>query len=193
MEARSYIENIANRTTMRGVISTMTRLLLALVVIGAVVLNVLMNFHPVALIAGAVLLVFAVVLARDVVIVTKQQREQPLDLAFEPAPNRGLVTPGTVFGVAGGLVLFAVVLGATLFFASPGGSLIAPIVLGAVGVAIAIMGIPTVGVQGRKWTVLADALREHPELVPYLQDARNRFPKSAPFPFAAPTDVVTIP
>ena len=90
-------------------------------------------------------------------------------------------------------MLFAVVLGATLFVASPGGSLIAPIVLGAVGVAIAIMGIPTVGVQGRKWTVLADALREHAKLVPYLQDARNRFPKSAPFPFSAPTDVVTIP
>ncbi len=193
MEARSYVENIANRTTMRGVISTMTRLLLVVVVVGAIALMVLTNFHPVALISGVVLLGFGIVLARDVFIVTKQIRSEPLDLAFEPAPSRGLVTPGTVFGVAAGLVLFGAIMGITMYVGNPGGSFVGPIALVAVGVALAIMGIPTLGVQQRKWTVLSDALAANPGLVPYLQDARARFPKSAPFPFSAPTDVVTIP
>lgn len=193
MEAHSYIENIANRTTMRGVISTMTRLLLVVVVIGAIAILVLTNFHPVALIVGAVLFVLSVVLVRDVVIVGRQLRAEPLDLAFEPAPNRGLVTPGTVFGLAGGLTLFGVVMGVVMWIGSGNSSFIGPIALVAVGVALAIMGIPTLGVQDRKWTVLADALRDHPELIPFLQDARARFPQSAPFPFSAPTDQVTIP
>ena len=193
MEARSYVENIANRTTMRGVISTMTRLLLVVVVVGAIALVVLTNFHAVALIAGVVLLGFGIVLARDVFIVTKQIRSEPLDLAFEPAPSKGLVTPGTVFGVAAGLLLFGVIMGATMYVGNPEGSFVGPVAIAAVGVAMAIMGIPTLGVQTRKWKVLEDALREHPELVPYLQDARARFPRSAPFPFSAPTDVVTIP
>ncbi|MDO5534011.1 MAG: hypothetical protein Q4F65_05105 [Propionibacteriaceae bacterium] len=193
MEARSYIENIANRTTMRGVISTMTRLLLVVVVVGAVAMMLVTNFHPVALITGVVLLGFGVVLARDVVIVTKQRRSEPLDLAFEPAPNRGLVTPGTVFGAAAGLVLFGGIMGGTMFVGNRDGSFIGPIALVAVGVALAIIGIPTLGVAQRKWTVLQDALRQHPEMIPYLQDARDRFPASAPFPFSAPTDQVTIP
>lgn len=193
MEARSYVENIANRTTMRGVISTMTRLLLVVVVVGAIALMVLTNFHPVALISGVVLLGFGIVLARDVFFVTKQIRSEPLDLAFEPAPSKGLVTPGTVFGVAGGLLLFGLVMGVTMYIGNPAGSFVGPIAIGSVGVALAIMGIPTLGVQTRKWKVLEDALRNHPELVPYLQDARARFPKDAPFPFQASTDEVSIP
>ena len=193
MEARSYVENIANRTTMRSVISTMTRLLLVVVVVGAIALMVLTNFHPVALISGVVLLGFGIVLARDVFIVTKQIRSEPLDLAFEPAPSKGLVTPGTVFGVAGGLLLFGLVMGVTMYIGNPAGSFVGPIAIGSVGVALAIMGIPTLGVQTRKWKVLEDALRNHPELVPYLQDARARFPKDAPFPFQASTDEVSIP
>lgn len=193
MEARSYVENIANRTTMRGVISAMTRLLLVVVVIGAVAILVLMDFHPIALIVAMVLTGLAVVLVRDVIIVSRQLRADPLDLAFDPAPSRGLVTPGTVFGIAGGLLMFGIVMAVVLWVRAPTSSFVAPIALIAVGMALAVMGVPTLGVQERKWKVLADALRDHPELVPYLQDARARFPRSAPFPFSAPTDQVTIP
>ena len=193
MEARSYVENIANRTTMRGVISAMTRLLLVVVVSGAVAILVLLDFHPIALIVAMVLTGLAVVLVRDVIIVSRQLRADPLDLAFDPAPSRGLVTPGTVFGIAGGLLMFGIVMAVVLWVRAPTSSFVAPIALIAVGMALAVMGVPTLGVQERKWKVLADALRDHPELVPYLQDARARFPRSAPFPFSAPTDQVTIP
>lgn len=192
MEARSYLENIANRTTMRAVIATMTKLLLVATLVGGVLLIIVSGGHPAALIIGAVLFVGSLVLARDVVVVTREARQNPLDLAFEPAPDRGLVTPGTVFGLALALALFGGVLAAVTGFGDGTVSAFAWGLLG-VGVALALMGIPTLGVQDRKWKVLSDALAAHPNLVGYLQDARARFPKTAPFPFSAPTDRVTIP
>lgn len=192
MEARSYLENIANRTAMRAVIATMTKLLLVATLVGGVLLIIVSGGHPAALIIGAVLFVGSLVLARDVVVVTREARQNPLDLAFEPAPDRGLVTPGTVFGLALALALFGGVLAAVTGFGDGTVSAFAWGLLG-VGVALALMGIPTLGVQDRKWKVLSDALAAHPNLVGYLQDARARFPKTAPFPFSAPTDRVTIP
>lgn len=192
MEARSYLENIANRTTMRAVIATMTKLLLVATLVGGVLLIIVSGGHPAALIIGAVLLVGSLVLARDVVVVTREARQNPLDLAFEPAPDRGLVTPGTVFGLALALALFGGVLAAVTGFGDGTVSAFAWGLLG-VGAALALMGIPTLGVQDRKWKVLSDALAAHPNLVGYLQDARARFPKDAPFPFQASTDEVSIP
>ena len=190
MEARSYLENIANRTTMRAVIATMTKLLLVATLVGGVLLIIVSGGHPAALIIGAVLLVGSLVLARDVVVVTREARQNPLDL--EPAPDRGLVTPGTVFGLALALTLFGGVLAAVTGFGDGTVSAFAWGLLG-VGAALALMGIPTLGVQDRKWKVLSDALAAHPNLVGYLQDARARFPKDAPFPFQASTDEVSIP
>lgn len=192
MEARSYLENIANRTTMRGVIATMTALLLGAVVVGLVAILTLTGGHPAAVMLSVVLVVGAIILARDVVLVRRELKANPLDLAFGPAPHRGLITPGTVFGIAIALLLFGGVLGAVTLI---GGGELSIWVWAAIGVgaAFAVMGIPTLGVQQRKWRVLADALRAHPDLVAYLQDARARFPKDAPFPFSAPTDQVTIP
>lgn len=192
MEARSYVENIANRTTMRSVIATMTKLLLVVVVVAAACLLTLTGGHPAALIIGVVLLGAAVVLGRDVLVVGRDVKANPLDLAFEPAPDRGLVTPGTVFGLALGMALFGAVLaGVTTVMGQT--IIVWTWVAFAVGAAFAIMGIPTLGVQNRKWKVLTDALRANPHLIEFLQDARARFPKDAPFPFSAPTDQVTIP
>lgn len=192
MEARSYVENIANRTTMRAVIATMTKLLLVVVVVAALGLLTLTNGHPAALIIGVVLLGGGVVLGRDVVLVGRDARANPLDLAFEPAPDKGLVTPGTVFGIAIGMALFGGVLaGVTTVLGQT--IIIWTWVAFAIAAAFAVMGIPTLGVQGRKWRVLADTLRANPRLIEYLRDARARFPKDAPFPFSAPTDQVTIP
>ena len=193
MEARSYIENIANRTTMRGVIATMTRVLLVVTILAAFALAIGSGFHPAATIVAVVLLGLAAVLSRDVVLVTRDLRASPLDLAFDPAPRGGRLSPGTVFGIAGGVGLFGVVLGIVTWFSNPSQGLVWAGIGLALAAAVAAMGLPTLGVQGRKWQVLADALRDHPELVDYLQDARARFPKSAPFPFQAPTDVVSIP
>lgn len=192
MEARSYVENIANRTTMRAVILAMTKLLLAALVVGVLLLVILSQGHPAALIIGVVLLVGAGVLARDVVVLGREVRAHPLDLAFEPAPNRGLVSPGIVFGAALGLILFGAVLGTVTLLAGGDLSAWVWVALGA-GCAVALMGLPTLGVEKRKWTVLEAALAARPEAIAYLQDARRRFPASAPFPFAAPTDVVLIP
>ena len=192
MEARSYLENIANRTAMRAVIATMTKLLLVATLVGGVLLIIVSGGHPAALIIGAVLFVGSLVLARDVVVVTREARQNPLDLAFEPAPDRGLVTPGTVFGLALALLMFGGVLAAVTGFGDGTVSAFAWGLLG-VGAALALMGIPTLGVQDRKWKVLSDALAAHPNLVGYLQDARARFPKDAPFPFQASTDEVSIP
>ena len=126
-------------------------------------------------------------------IVTRQIRAEPLDLAFEPAPRGGLLSPGVIFGMAGGVALFAVVLGGVTWVSNPQLALTwAGVGLGVAAV-IAGMGVPTLGVERRKWQVLGAALSEHPELIAYLQDARARFPRTAPFPFSAPTDVVSIP
>lgn len=194
MEARSYVENIANRTTMRAVGAAMTRVLMVTAFIGAVLLLVLTGFHPAAIVIGGVLIVIGFLVLRDVVLVSRALREEPLDLAFEPAPSGGILSPGTVFGAAGGVALFSVVLGGVTWF---GNRSDVAFTWGGVGLlvaaAIAAMGVPTLGAPARKWAVLADALRDHPELVAYLADARARFPASAPFPFEAPTDQVTIP
>ena len=105
-----------------------------------------------------------------------------------------LAYPGLVLLVAGGVGVFGVVL---LIVSTAMGDVAQGltwglITLGVAGV-LALMSIPTFGVQARKWRVLSDALQAHPELIPYLQDARARFPHSAPFPFSAPTDQVIIP
>ncbi len=192
MEARSYLENIANRTTMRAVVAAMSQLLGVAMVLGAIGLVWISDFHPATLIIGVVMLGVAGLMVRDTLINRRERKEHPLDLAFEPAPNRGLVTPGTAFGLALGLGLFGTVLALVSFFGTGQVLAYAWGVLG-VGAAFALMGVPTLGVQDRKWRVLSETLAEHPELIPYLQDARERFPKSAPFPFAAPTDEVTIP
>ena len=192
MEARSYVENIANRTTMRGVVVTMTQLLGVSLVVGAITLIVATKVHPAALIIGLVMLGGAVLMVRDTLINRKELREHPLDLAFDPAPDRGLVTPGTAYGLALGFGIFGIVMGSVSFVGGGAVSEWAYAALG-VGATFALMGIPTLGVQRRKWGVLVDVLRTHPHLIEYLQDARARFPKDAPFPFAAPTDEVTIP
>lgn len=192
MEARSYVENIANRTTLRAVILSMTKLLFCVLAVGGIALMVLTQGHPAAVIIGVVLLVGAAVLARDVVLLGRAARSRPLDLAFEPAPNGGLVSPGIVFGIALGLLLFAVVL-ATVTLAGGGEMSVWVWALLGVGVSVALVGVPTLGVEGRKWTVLSRALAAHPDTIPYLQDARRRFPAGAPFPFEAPTDVVRVP
>lgn len=193
MEARSYLENIANRTAMRSVIATMTRVLLVATVVAGFALAIGSGFHPAATIVAVVLLGLGVVLSRDVLIVTREIRSAPLDLAFDPAPRGGLLSPGTTFGIAGGVGLFSLVLGVVTSMSNPQQGL----TWGGIGVGVAailaVMGVPTLGVERRKWQVLADALRDHPELVDYLQDARARFPRSAPFPFQAPTDAVSIP
>lgn len=193
MQARSYVENIANRTTMRGVVFTMTCLLAAVAVLGAVAINLLSGFHPVALILGFVLLVLALVLGRDVVIMGRAIRANPLDLAFEPASRDGLASPGTIFGAAGGLALFGLVMALAMLLTPGEDTFTAPLAMIGVGLALGIVGLPTLTAHQRTWRVLADALAKHPEMIPYLQDARRRFPADAPFPFSAPTDVVTIP
>ncbi len=192
MEARSYLENIANRTTMRAVVVTMTQLLGFCLVVGAIALIVVSGLHPAALIIGVVMLGGAGMMVRDAVINRREVTANPLDLAFEPAPSRGLVTPGTAFGLAIGLGLFGLVLAVVSFL---GTGQVLPYAWGALGVgaAFGLMGVPTLGVQERKWQVLADTLSAHPDLVAYLQDARARFPQDAPFPFSATTDEVTIP
>lgn len=192
MEARSYVENIANRTTMRGVVVTMTQLLGIALVVGAIALMTLTGFHPAALIIGLVMLGGAGLMVRDAVINRRVLKAEPLDLAFEPAPSRGLVTPGTAYGLALAFSLFGLVMGAVSYFGGGSVSVWAWAAAG-VGAVFALMGIPTVGVPQRKWRVLTDALRANPQMIEYLQDARARFPKDAPFPFSAPTDEVTIP
>lgn len=192
MEARSYVENIANRTTMRGVVVTMTQLLGVTLVVGAIALMTLTGFHPAALIIGLVMLGGAVLMARDTRINRRVLKDEPLDLAFEPAPSRGLVTPGTAYGLALAFSMFGVVMGTVSYFGGGAVSVWAWAAIG-VGVVFALMGIPTLGVPQRKWRVLADTLRANPQMIEYLQDARARFPKDAPFPFEAPTDEVTIP
>lgn len=192
MEARSYLENIANRTTMRAVVATMTQLLGVALIVGAIALMVVSGGHPAALIIGVVMLGGAALMVRDALVNRQELREHPLDLAFEAAPDRGLVTPGTAFGLAIAFGLFGAVFGIVTLL---GSGLLPVWSLGALGIGatFALVGIPTLGVQERKWKVLSDTLGAHPELVPYLQDARARFPKDAPFPFQAPTDEVTIP
>ncbi|MBB1496380.1 hypothetical protein J4N02_16155 [Propioniciclava sp. MC1595] len=59
--------------------------------------------YPAALIIGSVLVVASLVLIRDAVVLGRDLRREPLDFAFEPAPSRGLLSPGTVFGLAGGV------------------------------------------------------------------------------------------
>ena len=56
-----------------------------------------------SLIIGSVLVVASLVLIRDAVGLGRDLRREPLDFAFEPAPSRGLLSPGTVFGLAGGV------------------------------------------------------------------------------------------
>lgn len=193
MEARSYVENIANRTTMRGVLVTMTQLLGLALVSGAIALITLTGVHPAALIIGLVMLGGAGLMGRDALINRREVRERPLDLAFEPAPSRGLVTPGTAYGLALAFGLFGIVMGVVTYIGSGGGVSVWTWVAIGVGLTFALMGIPTLGVKQRKWKVLADTLRANPLLIEYLQDARARFPQDAPFPFSAPTDEVTIP
>lgn len=194
MEARSYVENIANRTTMRGVVHDMTRILMVAALVAGPTVMLATPFHPLAIIIGSLLLILGVVLIRDAVVVGRRLREEPLDLAFEPAPDRGPVTPGVLLGVAGGIGLFAVVL---LLVASVMGDMSLGISWGAIGLGLALviaaMSLPTFGVQKKKWAVLSRVLDAHPDQIPYLQDARRRFPQDAPFPFEAPTDVVVIP
>ena len=192
MEARSYVENIANRTTMRAVVMTMTQLLGFALFVGAIALITLTGVHPAALIIGLVMLGGAGLMVRDAVINRRVVRAEPLDLAFDPAPSRGLVTPGTVYGLALAFGLFGLVMGAVSYFGAGTIATWAWVALG-VGAVFALMGIPTLGVAQRKWRVLTDALRANPLMIEYLQDARARFPKDAPFPFEAPTDEVTIP
>lgn len=194
MEAASYVENIANRTTMRGVVYDMTRILTVTCIVVVPLLLWATSMHPLAIIISGILGVLAVILVRDTIVVTRQLKASPLDLAFDPAPDRGPVSPANVLGVAGGVGVFGVVL---LIVSTAMGDVAQGltwglITLGVAGV-LALMSIPTFGVQARKWRVLSDALQAHPELIPYQQDARARFPHSAPFPFSAPTDQVIIP
>lgn len=194
MEARSYLENIANRTTMRGVVYDMTRILMVACFIVGPTAMLVTSFHPLAIIVGGVVLVFGVVFARDTYLVSRQLKDAPVDLAFDPAPSRGPVTPGVVLGVAAAIGLFSAVF---LLVSSVMGNLELGLGWGAIGLGLALvigaMSLPTFGVQKRKWGVLQRALDEHPDLIGYLQDARRRFPADAPFPFSAPTDQVTIP
>lgn len=194
MEAASYVENIANRTTMRGVVYAMTRILTLACLIVIPVILWATSLHPVAIIISAVLGVVVIILVRDTIIVGRQLRQSPLDLAFEPAPDKGPVSPANVLGVAGGVAVFGVVF---LIVSAAMGDLSLALTWGLItlgsAAVLALMSIPTFGVQARKWRILSEALAAHPDLIPYLQDARARFPRSAPFPFSAPTDQVIIP
>lgn len=193
MEARSYVENIANRTATRAAAETMSRLLMVVLIALGIVPSIVSNFHPFAVMMGLVTLGLAAVLARDVVRLRRQRREYPLDLAFEPAPTGGLLSPGVIFGAALAVALFAVVLSVVVTLGrapqfltwSFGGLVLAA--------AIALVGVPTLRLRGTTWHTLAKVLAAHPEQVAVLQDARARFPADAPFPFSAPTDQVTIP
>ena len=100
MEAASYVENIANRTTMRGVVYDMTRILTVTCIVVVPLLLWATSMHPLAIIISGILGVLAVILVRDTIVVTRQLKASPLDLAFDPAPDRGPVSPANVLPLA---------------------------------------------------------------------------------------------
>lgn len=193
MGARSYVENIADRTATRAAALTMSRVLLVVLILAGTVPSLVSGFHPFAVIMGAITLVLAVLLARDVVRLGRDQRQHPLDLAFEPAPRGGLLSSGVIFGAAAGVGLFAIVLGIVLIVGGGAEFWIWPVAGLVAAVAIALVGLPTLTLHRRTWRTLNDTLAAHPEQLAILADARARFPADAPFPFSAPTDQVTIP
>jgi len=194
MEVRSFIENVANRATVEDTVARMMRIAMVALFVAAVVLGVATGCHPAAIVIGVVLAVLGVRVARVVRRLAVEHRASPLDVTFDPVAVGGVLSPGVILGTAGGLAaffgLFAVILWVT---SSPDQALLTGGVGLGVAAGVAAFGLPTIGMEERKWTVLRRLLADHPGEVARLQDIRRRFPADAPFAFSAPTDQVSVP
>lgn len=193
MDARSYLENVANRASAEAAWTAMVRGAVAICLVGAGLLAVLSGFHPAATIIAAVLVVGGALLLREAMRLSRQRRREPLDFTFDPAPTGGLLAPAVALGVPAGVGLFFAIFGAVLWFADPAQALLVGGAGLGVAVALALVALPTLFIERQKWSVLRGVLASRPDQVEQLQDIRARFPSDAPFPFAAPTDEVTLP